>query len=104
MARSRGWTIIKQYQKFFALDKVELTFRDDALEAAADHALKQKTGARGLRTIIEDVLLDVMYEIPSRIDVKRCIVTSDVIGGTGHPILETRPERTGVELPEEKSA
>ncbi len=96
--------IIKQYQKFFALDKVELTFRDDALEAAADHALKQKTGARGLRTIIEDVLLDVMYEIPSRIDVKRCIVTSDVIGGTGHPILETRPERTGVELPEEKSA
>jgi ATP-dependent Clp protease ATP-binding subunit ClpX len=96
--------IVKQYQKFFALDKVELAFREDALEAAADLALKQKTGARGLRTIIEDVLLDVMYEIPSRIDVKRCIVTADVIGGTGHPILETRPERPGVELPEEKSA
>jgi ATP-dependent Clp protease ATP-binding subunit ClpX len=94
--------IVKQYQKFFALDKVELSFRDDALEEAADLAVKQKTGARGLRTIIEDVLLDVMYEIPSRADIKRCLVTADVIRGNGHPILETRPERSP--LPEEKSA
>jgi ATP-dependent Clp protease ATP-binding subunit ClpX len=92
--------IIKQYQKFFALDKVELLFRDDALEAAADMAIKQKTGARGLRTIIEDVLLDVMYEIPSRADVKRCIVDSDVIHGRGRPYLEIRTERAI----EEKSA
>ncbi len=96
--------IVKQYQKFFALDKVELTFRDDALEAAADLALKQKTGARALRTIIEDVLLDVMYEIPSRSDVKRCVITADVIRGTGHPVLESRPDRPTTELPEEKSA
>jgi ATP-dependent Clp protease ATP-binding subunit ClpX len=92
--------IIKQYQKFFALDKVELLFRDDALEAAADMAIKQKTGARGLRTIIEDVLLDVMYEIPSRADVKRCIVDADVIRGRGRPYLEIRTERAI----EEKSA
>ena len=92
--------IIKQYQKFFALDKVELVFRDDALEAAADKAIKQKTGARGLRTIIEDMLLDVMYEIPSRADVKRCIVDADVIRGRGRPYLEIRTERAI----EEKSA
>jgi ATP-dependent Clp protease ATP-binding subunit ClpX len=94
--------IVKQYQKFFALDKVELVFREDALEAAADLAIKQKTGARGLRTIIEDVLLDVMYEIPSRADVKRCIVTADVIYGRGRPELELRPDRALI--PEEKSA
>ena len=92
--------IIKQYQKFFALDKVELIFRDDALSAAADLAINQKTGARGLRTIIEDVLLDVMYEIPSRADVKRCVVDADVIKGSGRPYLEIRTERAI----EEKSA
>ncbi|HVG97498.1 MAG TPA: ATP-dependent Clp protease ATP-binding subunit ClpX [Chloroflexota bacterium] len=92
--------IIKQYQKFFALDKVELIFRDDALSAAADMAINQKTGARGLRTIIEDVLLDVMYEIPSRADVKRCVVDADVIKGSGRPYLEIRTERAI----EEKSA
>src|SRR4029077_14968590 len=58
--------IIKQYQKLLQLDRVELNFTNDALEEAAERALKQKTGARGLRSIIEDVLLDVMYEIPSR--------------------------------------
>jgi ATP-dependent Clp protease ATP-binding subunit ClpX len=96
--------IVKQYQKFFALDKVELVFGQDALEAAADLALKQRTGARALRTIIEDVLLDVMYEIPSRTDVKRCVITAEVIAGTGKPVLESRPERPATELPEEKSA
>jgi ATP-dependent Clp protease ATP-binding subunit ClpX len=96
--------IIKQYQKFFALDKVELTFEDEALEAAADMAINQKTGARGLRTIIEEVLLDVMYDIPSRADVKRCIVTSDVIYGRGRPVLELRPERPSLAEAEEKSA
>ncbi|MGH2351643.1 MAG: AAA family ATPase, partial [Chloroflexota bacterium] len=93
--------IIKQYQKFFALDKVELLFRDDALEAAADMAIKRRTGARALRTIIEDVLLDVMYEIPSRADVRRCVVDADVIRGMGRPDLDVRAERTPLE---EKSA
>ncbi|MBI3969829.1 MAG: ATP-dependent Clp protease ATP-binding subunit ClpX [Chloroflexi bacterium] len=94
--------IIKQYQKFFALDRVDLTFREDALEAAADLAINQRTGARGLRTTIEDVLLDVMYEIPSRADVKRCVVTADVIRGKGRPDLELRLDRPAI--PEEMSA
>ena len=68
--------ITKQYSKFLSLDKVELVFTDDALEAAAEKALELKTGARGLRTIIEEVLLDVMYEIPSRNDVRKCVITA----------------------------
>src|SRR6476661_1446116 len=73
--------IIKQYQKFLALDKVELQLTQEALQAAAAGAAKRKTGARGLRTIIEEVLLDVMYEIPSRTDVRRVVVTPEAIAG-----------------------
>ncbi|RLC77832.1 MAG: ATP-dependent Clp protease ATP-binding subunit ClpX [Chloroflexi bacterium] len=79
--------IIKQFQRLFALDGVELIFTDEALEAAAEEALKRKTGARGLRTIIEETLLDVMYEIPSRSDISRCIINADAILGRGRPIL-----------------
>ncbi len=79
--------IVKQFQQLFALDGVELIFTPEALEAAAEEALKRKTGARGLRTIIEETLLDVMYEIPSMPDVARCIVNADAIRGKGHPIL-----------------
>ena len=96
--------IIRQYQKFFALDKVDLEFEEDALDVVADLAMKQKTGARGLRTIVEEVLLDVMYEIPSRADVKRCIVTADVVRGKGAPVLELRSAGERSSLPEEKSA
>jgi len=71
--------VIKQYQKLMRLDRAELVFSRDALEATADSALKQKTGARGLRTIVEDVLLDVMFEIPSRGDVKKVMIDADVI-------------------------
>jgi ATP-dependent Clp protease ATP-binding subunit ClpX len=85
--------IIKQYQKLLAQDKVELVFTDEALEAAADKALKQKTGARGLRTIIEETLLDVMYEIPSQENVRKCVVTRDVIEGARTPVLVSRNER-----------
>ncbi len=85
--------IIKQYQKFMQLDRVELVFSNDALEAAAESALKQRTGARGLRTIIEEVLLDVMYEIPSRADVKKIIINGDVITAHNKPLLVTRGER-----------
>ncbi len=85
--------VIKQYQKFLQLDRVELVFTSDALEAAAEGALKQRTGARGLRTIIEDVLLDVMYEIPSRSDVKKVIINGDVITGSHKPLVVTRSER-----------
>jgi len=85
--------IVKQYQKFLQLDRVELVFTNDALEAAAECALRQKTGARGLRTIIEDVLLDIMYEIPSRADVKKVIINGDVINIHNKPLLVTRGER-----------
>jgi ATP-dependent Clp protease ATP-binding subunit ClpX len=84
--------IIKQYQKFLQLDRVELVFNPDALDATAEEALKRKTGARGLRSIIEDVLLDVMYEIPSRTDVKRVIINRDVIEAHHKPLLVTRSE------------
>ena len=89
--------ITKQYAKFLSLDKVELVFTPDALEAAAERALQLKTGARGLRTIIEEVLLDVMYEIPSRNDVRRCIINADTIKNGKTPLLVTRSERV-VEL------
>jgi ATP-dependent Clp protease ATP-binding subunit ClpX len=80
--------IIKQYQKLLNADKVELVFTEDALEATADRALTRKTGARGLRSTIEEALLDVMYEIPSMENVRKCIVNADVIEKKGRPILQ----------------
>lgn len=84
--------IVKQYQKLFALDKVELVFTDDALQAAAEEALRYRTGARGLRTIIEEVLLDVMYEIPSRHDVRKCVISAETIRNKTRPMLLTQTE------------
>lgn len=72
-------SLVKQYKKMLELDNVKLTFEDDALKAIADKAIKQKTGARGLRTILEDLLLDVMYEIPSKTDIKEVVVTKESI-------------------------
>src|SRR5689334_14517154 len=88
--------IVKQYQKFLQLDHVDLVFTQDALDAAAEGALKQRTGARGLRSIIEDVLLEIMYEIPSRADVKKVIINGEVISLHNKPKLITRTERTTV--------
>jgi len=89
--------VVKQYQQLFALDGVELVFTPEALEAAAEEALAHKTGARGLRTIIEETLLDVMYEIPSLPGVVKCVVNADTIRGRGHPLLisETGPVAWG---------
>ncbi|MCX6024392.1 MAG: ATP-dependent Clp protease ATP-binding subunit ClpX [Chloroflexi bacterium] len=81
--------ITKQYQRFFSLDKVELAFTQDALDAAATEALRHKTGARGLRTIMEEVLLDVMYDIPSRGDVLKCIINGETVAKKAPPILVT---------------
>lgn len=86
--------IIKQYQKLLQLDRVELVFTNEALDAASESALRQRTGARGLRTIIEDVLLDVMYEIPSRGDVKKIIINGETISAHTKPLLVTRSERS----------
>jgi ATP-dependent Clp protease ATP-binding subunit ClpX len=91
--------VIKQFQHLFTLDNVELTFQDDALEAAAEEAMAHKTGARGLRTIIERSLLDVMYEMPSLSDVSRCIVDADVVNGHKRPVLLTASGAT-VDLPD----
>ena len=82
--------LIKQYQKFLQMDQVELVFTDDALALAADMAMQLKTGARGLRTIIESVLLDVMYEVPSRGDVRKCVIDAAVIRREKKPTLLTR--------------
>jgi len=85
--------IIKQYEKLFSQDKVELVFTQDALSAVATKALKQKTGARGLRTIIEENLLDVMFDIPSQDTVRQVTINREVIEGTRPPVLATRNER-----------
>ncbi|HEU5200009.1 MAG TPA: AAA family ATPase, partial [Ktedonobacterales bacterium] len=85
--------VIKQYQKLLQLDRVEIVFTPDALDATAESALKHKTGARGLRSIIEEVLLDIMYELPSRTDVKKVIINGDVISQHRKPVLVTRNEQ-----------
>ena len=79
--------LAKQFQKFFEMDGVELEFTSDALEEIAEKALKRKTGARGLRSILEEIMLDVMYEIPSRDDVKKCTITKEVVLGLEPPRL-----------------
>ncbi|MGH7266136.1 MAG: ATP-dependent Clp protease ATP-binding subunit ClpX, partial [Candidatus Rokuibacteriota bacterium] len=79
--------ILKQYQKYFELEKVRLKFTDDATVAIAREALKRGTGARGLRAILEDVMLDVMYELPSIQGLAECIITREVIVGTERPVL-----------------
>jgi ATP-dependent Clp protease ATP-binding subunit ClpX len=82
--------LVKQFQRFFAMDGVELSFADDALDAVAESAISHKTGARGLRTVLEDTLLDVMYEIPSQGSVKKCQVTGEAIRDQESPILLSR--------------
>ena len=79
--------LVKQFKRLFEMDNVDLAFNDDALHLAADLALQQQTGARGLRSILETTLLDVMYEIPSRSDVRRVIVHAEAISHRAHPLL-----------------
>jgi len=82
--------LARQFQRFFGLDSVELVFTEDGLRACAEEAIRHKTGARGLRTVLEDTLMEVMYEIPSRTDVKKCIVSGDTIRNRKRPLLLTR--------------
>ncbi len=81
--------VVRQYQKILDMDGVELIFTDEALQAIAKGALTRNTGARGLRTIIEEIMLNIMYETPSRSDVKRCIVTEEAVSQRIEPILLT---------------
>jgi ATP-dependent Clp protease ATP-binding subunit ClpX len=87
--------LVKQYRKFFEFDGVELEFSDDAMDAVADQAILRGTGARGLRAILEEVLLDVQYELPSRTDVRRCVITADVVLRGVNPTLVPRDRETG---------
>jgi ATP-dependent Clp protease ATP-binding subunit ClpX len=84
--------LIKQYRKFFEFEDVELDFADDALEAIADQALLRGTGARGLRAILEEVLLEIMYDLPSRSDIGRCVVDGKVVLENVNPTLVPRAE------------
>ncbi|HWO70538.1 MAG TPA: ATP-dependent Clp protease ATP-binding subunit ClpX, partial [Actinomycetota bacterium] len=84
--------LVKQYRRFFEFDGVELEFTDDALEAIADQAILRGTGARGLRAIMEEVLLNVMYELPSRQDVTKCVVDRQVVLERVNPTLVPRQE------------
>ncbi|HLS90114.1 MAG TPA: ATP-dependent protease ATP-binding subunit ClpX [Limnochordia bacterium] len=79
--------LVKQYKKIFELDGVELEFDEEALRLIAHKAMERKTGARGLRSIVEEILLDVMYELPSMSDVKRCIITKETVEGLEKPRL-----------------
>jgi ATP-dependent Clp protease ATP-binding subunit ClpX len=81
--------IIKQYQKYFELEKVRLRFTDDAVVAIAKEALKRGTGARGLRAILEEVMLEIMYELPSIQGLKECVITREVILSHEQPVLVT---------------
>ncbi|MGI6412938.1 MAG: ATP-dependent protease ATP-binding subunit ClpX [Syntrophomonadaceae bacterium] len=81
--------LVKQYKKLFELDGVDLDFMEEALQAIADEALRRNIGARGLRAILEEVMLEVMYEIPSRIDITKVVITKDVIEKKEKPLLVT---------------
>lgn len=81
--------LVKQYQTLLSYDGVELEFDEDALQAIANKAIERKTGARGLRSIIEETMMDIMFEIPSREEVTKVRITKDAVEGTDKPILET---------------
>ncbi|MEW6725085.1 MAG: ATP-dependent protease ATP-binding subunit ClpX [Bacillota bacterium] len=90
--------LVKQYQKLFELDGIDLEFKDEAIRAVAQEALKRNTGARGLRAIVEDIMLDVMYDIPSREDVKRVVVTKETVLSREEPLLVTSDRKTKKEV------
>lgn len=79
--------LVKQYQKLLEMDDVELEFKQDALEAIVDKAIERKTGARGLRSIIEEIMRDIMFEIPSTPNISKCIITKDTVLNNAKPEL-----------------
>jgi ATP-dependent Clp protease ATP-binding subunit ClpX len=95
--------LVKQYQRFFNYDSIELVFTEDALWEISEHALERETGARGLRSIIEGALLDVMFELPSRKDVSKCVITKETISKGLKPTLVTSGVDEYEELAEESA-
>lgn len=86
--------LLKQYKKLFSMDNVELEIEDEAMVKIAEKAIERKTGARGLRSIMEGLMNDVMFEIPSRQDVRKCIITKDTVEGVSQPSLVLNGEET----------
>jgi ATP-dependent Clp protease ATP-binding subunit ClpX len=98
--------LVKQFQRFFAFDGIELVFAEDSLAAIAEKGLERETGARGLRSIMEEILLEVQFELPSRRDVKKCVVTRDTVekGLTPTLVTEAAPEEPAERPLREESA
>ncbi len=100
--------LVKQYKKLFKLDDVELEFEQDSLEAIVNKAIERKTGARGLRSIIEDIMRDIMYEIPSNPQIEKCIITKNTVEGIDKPIIvlknEEKNEKTKTKIKNNESA
>ncbi len=85
--------LVKQYQKLLEMDNVELEFTQDALEAIVDKAIERKTGARGLRSIIEEIMRDIMFEIPSQENVEKCIISKETVLDKAKPQLIFKEEK-----------
>jgi len=96
--------LVKQYKKIFEMDNVDLLFKKDALKSISSLALKRGTGARGLRSIMEEIMLEVMFEIPSRQDIKRCVITKEVVENRIKPMLLSDLENTDLLSDQEKLA
>jgi ATP-dependent Clp protease ATP-binding subunit ClpX len=96
--------LVKQYKKIFSMDNVDLIFKKEALKAIAVMSVKRKTGARGLRSIMEEAMLEVMFEIPSRQDIKRCVITKEVVENKIKPLLLTDLDNTDFINDQEKLA
>ena len=91
--------VARQFQRLFQLDNTELVFTDDALRLIAEEAIEQKTGARGLRTVVEGLLLDVMYDAPSNPDIRKCVVSAETVRNHTRPLLVTESEQVVGEEP-----
>ena len=87
--------LVKQYQKLFEMDDAQLEFTDDALRVIAQEAIRRKTGARGLRSIMEEIMLDIMYELPHRSDITKCVITKEVVINREEPIIVTSERKKG---------
>ena len=85
-------SLVKQYSTLLAMDDVELVVEDEAVHAIADKALSLNTGARGLRGIFESIMTDIMYELPSRTDVEKCVITAEAVRGEAEPVLVLKEE------------
>jgi len=91
--------LVRQYQRLFQMEEVELTFKDEALQAIAEKAIERKTGARGLRSIMEGILLDTMYDLPSLEGVEEVVISAEVVNGKDVRPLYIYSERKKEEVP-----